>query len=101
MALPKSAVPLIAIVVLLTTVTFAVHVHAGASADATSTALTRTYTNDAYGFTLKMPDDFSAYPPDATPHLDADGKPTGQAIVLQNKKGEMVQIVVTADDRAS
>jgi len=41
--------------------------------------------------TLKMPDDFSAYPPDVSPDLDADGKPTGEAIVLQNQNGDAVQ----------
>ena len=95
MALTKFAVSIIAIVVLLTISTFAMHVHAGASDDASSIVLTKTYTDPAYGFTLKMPADFSAYPPDAVPNRDASGNPTGEAIVLQNQKGEAAQIVIT------
>jgi hypothetical protein len=60
-------------------------------------ALTKTYTNAGYGFTLKMSADFAAYPPNATPTRDETGAPTGQAIVLQNKGGAMVQIIITPD----
>ena len=63
-------------------------------------ALGNTYTNAAYGFVVNMPEDFSAYPPDASPALDATGAPIGQAIVLQNADGAAVQIVVTSDPRA-
>jgi hypothetical protein len=48
---------------------------------------------------LKMPADFSAYPPNATPERDETGAPTGQAIVLQNTSGTAVQIEVTPDTR--
>jgi hypothetical protein len=44
-----------------------------------------------------MPADFAAYPPNATPTRDETGAPTGQAIVLQNKGGAMVQIIITPD----
>jgi hypothetical protein len=70
-----------------------------ASFNASSIALTRTYSNPAWGFTLKMPDDFSAYPPNATPERDETGAPAGQAIVLQNKSGAAVQIEITPDSR--
>jgi hypothetical protein len=51
------------------------------------------------GLMLKMPADFSAYPPNATPERDETGAPTGQAIVLQNTSGTAVQIEVTPDTR--
>jgi hypothetical protein len=66
-----------------------------------ASVLTKTYTNAAYGFALKMPADFSAYPPNASPARDATGALTGQAIVLQNTAGDAVQIVVTPADKAS
>jgi hypothetical protein len=65
-----------------------------------SQALTKTYSNPAYGFTLKMPADFAAYPPNATPNRDETGAPTGQAIVLKSSGDAMVQIVITPDTRA-
>jgi hypothetical protein len=49
---------------------------------------------------LKMPADFAAYPPNATPNRDETGAPTGQALLLQNKNGAMVQIEITPDTRA-
>jgi hypothetical protein len=45
---------------------------------------------------LKMPADFSAYPPNAAPERDETGAPMGQAIVLQNKSGAAVQIGIRA-----
>jgi hypothetical protein len=48
---------------------------------------------------LKMPADFSAYPPSATPERDKTGAPMGQAIVLQNKSGVAVQIQIAPDSR--
>jgi hypothetical protein len=70
-----------------------------ASFNASSIALTKTYSNPAWGFTLKMPADFSAYPPNATPNRDATGAPTGEAIVLQNESGVAVQIQIAPDSR--
>jgi hypothetical protein len=49
---------------------------------------------------LKMPADFAAYPPNATPNSDETGAPTGQALLLQNTHGTMVQIVIAPDTRA-
>jgi hypothetical protein len=66
-----------------------------------STALTKIYSNAAYGFILKMPDDFSAYPPHGSPARDENGMPTGEAVVLQNSTGAAVQIVITPDGRPS
>src|ERR1700675_2916745 len=63
----------------------------------TSTALTKTYANASYGFILKMPADFSAYPPHGSPARDDNGMPTGEAVVLQNSTGAKVQIVITSD----
>jgi hypothetical protein len=85
-------------VVLLSLAAVGLHFHPGA--DASPAALSKPYTNAAYGFTLKMPADFSAYPPNATPNRDEIGAPTGQAIVLQNKSGAIVQIEITPDSRA-
>lgn len=70
-----------------------------ASFNASSIALTKTYSNPAWGFMLKMPADFSEYPPNATPARDETGAPTGQAIVLQNKSGVAVQIQIAPDSR--
>ena len=64
-------------------------------------ALSKTYANAAYGFSLKVPADFSAYPPDASPVRDSTGALTGQAIVLKNAAGAAVQIVATMDTRSS
>jgi hypothetical protein len=100
MILTKSAVRLIGAVVFLVFVVLAIHFLATPSAEASPAALTKTYTNPAYGFMLKMPADFAAYPPNATPGRDATGAPIGQAIVLQNSGGAMVQIEITADTRA-
>jgi hypothetical protein len=99
MPLQKTAAQLIGSVVIVALVSLAIHVVATFSAEA-SPALTKTYSNPAYGFTLKMPADFSAYPPNANPERDKTGAPMGQAIVLKNSDGAMVQIVVTADTRA-
>ena len=97
---PKSAVQLIGAVIFVALGALAIHFLAAFSVDA-SPALTKTYSNAAWGFTLKMPADFSAYPPNATPQRDETGAPTIQAIVLQNKSGAAVQIVVMQSDRAS
>jgi hypothetical protein len=70
-----------------------------ATFSAGSPSLTKTYSNPAWGFMVKMPADFSAYPPNATPGRDETGAPTGQAIVLQNDSGAAVQIVITRDSR--
>jgi hypothetical protein len=97
----KSAVQLIGAVVFLAFVVLAIHFLAIPDAEASAATLTKTYTNAAYGFTLKMPADFSAYPQGATPDRDATGAPTGQAIVLKDARGAAVQIVVTPDGRAA
>src|SRR5436190_16737318 len=98
MPLPKSAQVLGAIL-FVALLASAIHFLGSRSADPSPSALTKTYSNPAYGFVLKMPADFSAYPPNATPERDETGAPTGQAIVLQNKSGAAVQIVVTPDSR--
>ncbi len=100
MPLPKSAVQSIGAVVFLALVVLAIHFLATPSAGASHVGLNKTYTNAAYGFALKMPADFSAYPPGASPNRDATGAPTGQAIVLKDTRGAAVQIVVTPDGRA-
>jgi hypothetical protein len=71
------------------------------SAEASSTELSKTYANAAYSFELKMPEDFSAWPPNGTAGRDASGALTGQLVVLQNLKGDAIQLAVTPDDRAS
>ena len=100
MPLPKSAVQLFGAIIVISLAALAIHVLASFNADA-SPALTKTYSNAAWGFMLKMPADFAAYPPNAIPERHDTGAPTGQAIVLQNKSGAAVQIVVMQSDRAS
>jgi hypothetical protein len=90
---------IIGIAALLTVVIFALRVTAPPAAS-NSNALTKTYSNPAWGFMLKMPADFAAYPPNATLNRDETGAPTGQALLLQNKNGAMVQIEITPDTRA-
>jgi len=90
---------IIGLAALLTVVIFALRVTAPPAAS-NSNALTKTYSNPAWGFMLKMPADFAAYPPNATPNRDETGAPTGQALLLQNKNGAMVQIEITPDTRA-
>ncbi len=97
MPLPKSAIKLIVTILFIALIASAIHVLAAFSA--ASPLLTKTYSNAAWGFALKMPSDFSAYPPNATPRRDETGAPMGQAIVLQNKSGAAVQIVVMPDSR--
>jgi hypothetical protein len=97
MLLPKPA-RLIAAIIFIGLLASAIHLLAAFSADS-PTALTKTYSNAAWGFALKMPADFSAYPPSATPQRDETGAPTGQAIVLQNKGGAAVQIQIAPDSR--
>jgi hypothetical protein len=99
MPLPKSAVQLIGPVAFLALVVLAIHFLATPSTDASRVALNKTYKNAAYGFALKLPTDFSAYPPDASTGRDATGAPTVQTIVLQNTRGAAVQIVVTSGIR--
>jgi hypothetical protein len=48
--------------------------HHPTGAEASPAALTCTIA--VYGFTLKMPADLSAYPPDATPERDATSIPS-------------------------
>jgi hypothetical protein len=64
-------------------------------------ALTQTYRNTDWGFSLRMPADFSAYPSDGNAGRDENGNLTGETIVLQNPGGDAVQIEVTPDNRAS
>jgi hypothetical protein len=101
MLLGKSSRLLIPIAVLLVIVVLAVVAILTKSPKAnTSTALTKTYANAAYGFIVKMPEDFAAYPPNGSPARDENGKPTGQALVLQNHAGAAVQIEIAPDSRA-
>jgi hypothetical protein len=99
MLLPKPAVQLLGAVVFVVLVALAIPFLATPSVEASPGALTKTYSNPAWGFMLKMPADFAAYPPNATPERDASGAPTGQALLLQNKDGAMVQIEITPDTR--
>jgi hypothetical protein len=99
MLLPKAAVQSIIAVTFLALAALAIHFLAPFSAEP-SPALTKTYSNPAWGFMLKMPADLAAYPPNATPNRDETGAPTGQALLLQNKDGAMVQIEITPDTRA-
>jgi len=96
MPLPKVA-RVIASIIFITVVASAIHFLA---AEPSSGALTKTYSNAAWGFMLKRPADFAAYPPNATPNRDETGAPTGQALLLQNKSGAIVQIEITPDTRA-
>ena len=57
---------------------------AAQGADSPPSALSKQYTNVAYGLALKMPADFSAYPPVASLVRDETGAPTGEAILLRN-----------------
>src|SRR5205807_1899500 len=98
MTLRKSAGQIIGTAVLIALAIVALRV-ATPAAQAASADLSKTYNNTAYGFELKMPSDFSAYPADASPDRDATGAPIGQAIVLQNASGAAVQIVITQDTR--
>jgi hypothetical protein len=100
MQVPKPA-QLIGAAVFVAFVALAIYFLATFSAEASLAALTKTYSNPAWGFMLKMPADFSAYPPNATPGRDATGALTGQAIVLQNAEGDSLQIVVTPSELAS
>src|SRR6266487_4180585 len=84
MPLTKSAAPLIGAIVFIALAASAIHFLAAKTSPG---ALTKTYSNAAYGFMLKMPADFSAYPPNATPNRDETGAPTGQALLLQNTHG--------------
>jgi hypothetical protein len=93
MPTPKSAVQSIGVIIVVALLAFA--------GEASPLALTKTYSNPAFGFMLKMPADFSAYPPNATPVRDETGAPLVQAIVLQNKSGAAVQIVVSRQESNS
>jgi len=56
-----------------------------------SAALTKEYKNDTYGFSLKMPEDFTATEiPD-----ELSG---GATLVLQNKSGDGIQIIISPFD---
>jgi hypothetical protein len=52
--------------IFLVLIFFAIRFLASQGADSSPSALSKPYTNVAYGFALKMPADFSAYPPDAS-----------------------------------
>jgi hypothetical protein len=70
--------------IFLVLIFFAIRFLASQGADSSPSALSKPYTNVAYGFALKMPADFSAYPPDASLVRDETGAPTGEAILLRN-----------------
>jgi hypothetical protein len=98
MLLPKLAAPVVGVVAVVLLALAAV-AYISIQVPRPSQALTKTYSNAAWGFALKMPADFSAHPPNATPARDVTGAPTGQAIVLQDMSGAAVQIVVGIDSR--
>jgi hypothetical protein len=98
MPLLKSAVQSIGVIIVVALLAFAIHFFAG---EASPLALTKTYSNPAFGFMLKMPADFFAYPPCATPVRNETGAPLAQAIVLQNKSGAAMQIVVSRQESNS
>jgi hypothetical protein len=83
MVLTKSAVQIIGTAIFLVLIFFAIPFLASQGADSSPSALSKPYTNVAYGFALKMPADFSAYAPDASPVRDETGAPTGEAILLR------------------
>jgi hypothetical protein len=68
MPLPKSAIPLIGVIIFVSLGGFAIHFLAARSVEAAPAA----------------PADFAAYPPNAIPDRDETGAPTGQALLLQN-----------------
>ena len=84
MVLTKSAVQIIGTAIFLVLIFFAIPFLASQGADSSPSALSKPCTNVAYGFALKMPADFSAYAPDASPVRDETGAPTGEAILLRN-----------------
>jgi hypothetical protein len=84
MVLTKSAVQIIGTAIFLVFIFFAIRFLASQGADSSPSALSKPYTNVAYGFALKMPADFSAYPPDTSLVRDETGAPTGEAILLRN-----------------
>jgi hypothetical protein len=98
--LTKSAVQTIGAAIFLVLIFFAIRPLAIPSAEASPASLSKTYKNPAYGFALKMPADFSVYPPNASPGRDAAGALTGEVIILRNNVGAAVQIEVTQDNRA-
>ena len=57
--------------------------------DYTVPPLGKEYKNDTYKFALSMPEGFSAQEP------PADAEVVGKTIVLQNAKGEGIQILIT------
>jgi hypothetical protein len=99
MILTKSSFKIIGVVSLLTLTVLWLRVFPMQRAEA-ATNLNKTYTNAAWGFSLQMPADFSAYPPNASPDHDETGAPIGQAVVLQNTAGAAVQFEITQDNRA-
>src|SRR4051794_6097700 len=100
MALPKFGIAVIGGTGLIGLAIFALPLISNTRA-AASSVLSKTYTNSTYGFSLKMPEDFSAYPPEGAALRDDASAATGQAIVLQNSTGKFIQIVITADPRES
>jgi hypothetical protein len=84
MVLTKFVVQIIGTAIFLVLIFFAIPFLASQGADSSPSALSKPYTNVAYGFALKMPADFSAYAPDASPVRDETGAPTGEAIFLRN-----------------
>src|SRR5438105_2703313 len=67
-----------AIATVLAVAALAVGTHAIASVEDAPIDLSKTYSNSAYGFTLQMPADFSAYPADGAPARDETGAPEGK-----------------------
>ena len=59
-----------------------------------SAALTKEYKNDTYGFSLKMPESFEA----TEIQNQGDTSEGGVTLVLQNKTGDGIQIVISPFD---
>jgi len=78
------------------------YAHSGAAADSeqnlppyTVPALTNPYTNSTYGFSLKMPADFTVQ---ETQNQDDSGNANGETIVLEDKADNGIQIIISPFD---
>src|SRR3989344_8455433 len=63
-----------------------------------SAALTKEYKNDTYGFSLKMPESFEATEIQNQGDTSEGGVSLGTTVVLQNKTGDGIQIVISPFD---
>ena len=79
MVLTKSAAQIIGTAIFLVLIFFAIRFLAAQGADSSPSALSKPYTNVAYGLALKMPADFLRVSTRCCPVRDETGAPTGEA----------------------